>query len=121
MADAEDAVRVGIFAGVRPTAAECRTREHLLLPRRRGFVSTCSPRRARHEEYAGPWLLEPILDIGALAPDSHTEHQELAGNCSARRPEYSHSNGVNRCQETTLICKLVVFAALGLVGYLLVR
>jgi RNA polymerase sigma-70 factor (ECF subfamily) len=32
--------------------------------------------RARHEEYVGPWLPEPVLDTAALAPDSHTELAE---------------------------------------------
>jgi RNA polymerase sigma-70 factor, ECF subfamily len=32
--------------------------------------------RARREEYVGPWLPEPVLDAGALAPDSRTELAE---------------------------------------------
>src|SRR6266568_4104693 len=32
--------------------------------------------RARREEYVGPWLPEPVLDTGALAPDSRTELAE---------------------------------------------
>jgi RNA polymerase sigma-70 factor (ECF subfamily) len=32
--------------------------------------------RARHEEYVGPWLPEPVLDTQALAPDSRTELAE---------------------------------------------
>src|SRR5262249_49681372 len=32
--------------------------------------------RARHEEYVGPWLPEPVLDTEALAPDSRTELAE---------------------------------------------
>src|SRR5499433_182954 len=32
--------------------------------------------RARHEEYVGPWLPEPVVDTAALAPDSHTELAE---------------------------------------------
>jgi len=32
--------------------------------------------RARHEEYVGPWLPEPVLDTAALAPDSRTELAE---------------------------------------------
>jgi RNA polymerase sigma-70 factor, ECF subfamily len=32
--------------------------------------------RARREEYAGPWLPEPVVDTAALAPDSRTELAE---------------------------------------------
>ncbi|HVW87116.1 MAG TPA: sigma factor-like helix-turn-helix DNA-binding protein, partial [Bryobacteraceae bacterium] len=32
--------------------------------------------RARREEYAGPWLPEPVVDTAVLAPDSHTELAE---------------------------------------------
>src|SRR6185369_3516892 len=32
--------------------------------------------RARHEEYVGPWLPEPVLDTEALAPDSRAELAE---------------------------------------------
>ena len=32
--------------------------------------------RARHEEYVGPWLPEPVLDTAALAPDRRTELAE---------------------------------------------
>ena len=32
--------------------------------------------RARREEYVGPWLPEPVVDTGALAPDAHTEPAE---------------------------------------------
>jgi RNA polymerase sigma-70 factor (ECF subfamily) len=32
--------------------------------------------RARHEEYVGPWLPEPILDTATLAPDTRTELAE---------------------------------------------
>jgi RNA polymerase sigma-70 factor (ECF subfamily) len=32
--------------------------------------------RARREEYVGPWLPEPVLDTGALAPDRRTELAE---------------------------------------------
>ena len=32
--------------------------------------------RARHEEYVGPWLPEPVIDTAALAPDSRTELAE---------------------------------------------
>ena len=32
--------------------------------------------RARHEEYVGPWLPEPVVDTAALAPDNRTELAE---------------------------------------------
>jgi RNA polymerase sigma-70 factor (ECF subfamily) len=32
--------------------------------------------RARHEEYVGPWLPEPVFDTAALAPDRRTELAE---------------------------------------------
>jgi RNA polymerase sigma-70 factor (ECF subfamily) len=32
--------------------------------------------RARHEEYVGPWLPEPVVDMEGLAPDSRTELAE---------------------------------------------
>jgi RNA polymerase sigma-70 factor (ECF subfamily) len=32
--------------------------------------------RARREEYVGPWLPEPVVDMEALAPDSRTELAE---------------------------------------------
>jgi RNA polymerase sigma-70 factor, ECF subfamily len=32
--------------------------------------------RARHEEYVGPWLPEPVLDTAALAPDTRAELAE---------------------------------------------
>ena len=77
MADAEDAVQE---AYLRWHAAE---RDEVSDPR--AFLMTTTTRicldmltsaRARHEEYVGPWLPEPILDPAALAPDSRTELAE---------------------------------------------
>jgi RNA polymerase sigma-70 factor (ECF subfamily) len=74
IADAEDAVQE---AYLRWHAAD---REKVAAPR--AFLMTTTTRicldmltsaRARREEYVGPWLPEPVLDTGALAPDSHTE------------------------------------------------
>ena len=51
----------------------------------RAFLTTVATRicldvlrsaRARREEYVGPWLPEPVVDTGALAPDAHTELAE---------------------------------------------
>jgi RNA polymerase sigma-70 factor, ECF subfamily len=77
MADAEDAVQETYL---RWHAAD---RDKVLNPR--AFLMTTTTRicldmltsaRARHEEYVGPWLPEPVLDTAALAPDSHTELAE---------------------------------------------
>ena len=77
MADAEDAVQE---AYLRWHTAE---RDKVSDPR--AFLMTTTTRicldmltsaRARHEEYVGPWLPEPVLDTAALAPDRHTELAE---------------------------------------------
>ncbi len=77
MADAEDAVQE---AYLRWHATD---REKVLDPR--AFLMTTTARicldmltsaRARHEEYVGPWLPEPVLDTSALALDSRTELAE---------------------------------------------
>lgn len=77
MADAEDAVQETYL---RWHAAD---RQQVLNPR--AFLMTTTTRlcldmlttaRARHEEYVGPWLPEPVVDTGALAPDSQTELAE---------------------------------------------
>jgi RNA polymerase sigma-70 factor (ECF subfamily) len=77
MTDAEDAVQETYLRwhGV--------DRDHVLDPR--AFLMTTTTRicldlltsaRARHEEYVGPWLPEPVTDTAALAPDSRTELAE---------------------------------------------
>src|SRR5262245_13105452 len=77
MADAEDAVQETYL---RWHEAD---RDNVSNPR--AFLMTTTTRiclgmlksaRARHEEYVGPWLPEPVLDTAALAPDSHTELAE---------------------------------------------
>ena len=77
MADAEDAVQETYL---RWHGAD---RDKVLDPR--AFLMTTTTRicldmltsaRARHEEYVGPWLPEPVLDTAALAPDSRTELAE---------------------------------------------
>jgi RNA polymerase sigma-70 factor, ECF subfamily len=77
MADAEDAVQETYL---RWHAAD---RDNVSNPR--GFLMTTTTRicldmltsaRARHEEYVGPWLPEPVLDTAALAPDRRTELAE---------------------------------------------
>jgi RNA polymerase sigma-70 factor (ECF subfamily) len=77
MADAEDAVQETYLRwhGV--------DRDHVADPK--AFLMTTTARicldmltsaRARHEEYVGPWLPEPVIDTAALAPDSRTELAE---------------------------------------------
>jgi RNA polymerase sigma-70 factor, ECF subfamily len=77
MAEAEDAVQETYL---RWHGAD---REKVSDPR--AFLMTTTTRicldiltsaRARHEEYVGPWLPEPVVDTSALAPDSHTELAE---------------------------------------------
>src|SRR4029434_4581153 len=77
MTDAEDAVQETYL---RWHGAD---REKVSDPR--AFLMTTTTRicldiltsaRARHEEYVGPWLPEPVVDTSALAPDSHTELAE---------------------------------------------
>ena len=77
MADAEDAVQETYLRWHRAD------RNHVTDPR--AFLMTTTTRicldmltsaRARREEYAGPWLPEPVVDTAALAPDSRTELAE---------------------------------------------
>jgi RNA polymerase sigma-70 factor (ECF subfamily) len=77
IADGEDAVQETYL---RWHAAD---RDKVLDPR--AFLLTTTARicldlltsaRARREEYAGPWLPEPVVDTAALAPDSRTELAE---------------------------------------------
>ena len=77
MADAEDAVQETYL---RWHGAD---RDHVADPK--AFLMTTTTRvcldmltsaRARHEEYVGPWLPEPVIDTAALAPDSRTELAE---------------------------------------------
>ena len=77
IADAEDAAQETYL---RWHAAD---RDQVSNPR--AFLMTTATRicldlltsaRARREEYAGPWLPEPVVDTAALGPDSHTELAE---------------------------------------------
>jgi RNA polymerase sigma-70 factor, ECF subfamily len=77
IADAEDAVQE---AYLRWHSAD---RDRVSDPR--AFLMTTTTRicldmltsaRARHEEYVGPWLPEPVVDTEALAPDGRTELAE---------------------------------------------
>ena len=77
IAEAEDAVQ---DAYLRWHALD---RDQVTDPR--AFLTTATTRicldvlrsaRARHEEYVGPWLPEPVVDTNALAPDAQTELAE---------------------------------------------
>ena len=77
MADAEDAVQ--------DTYLRWHGTDRNKVSDPRAFLMTTTTRicldmltsaRARHEEYVGPWLPEPVVDTAALAPDSRTELAE---------------------------------------------
>jgi RNA polymerase sigma-70 factor, ECF subfamily len=51
-------------------------RAFLMTTTTRICVDMLTSARARHEEYVGPWLPEPVLDTAALAPDRRTELAE---------------------------------------------
>ena len=77
MAEAEDAVQ--------ETYLRWHATDHGNVSDPRAFLMTTTTRiclnvltsaRARHEEYVGPWLPEPVVDTAALAPDSRTELAE---------------------------------------------
>jgi RNA polymerase sigma-70 factor (ECF subfamily) len=77
MADAEDAVQetyVRWHEADRDTVSN--PRAFLMTTTTRICLDVLKSARARHEEYVGPWLPEPVLDTAALAPDSRTELAE---------------------------------------------
>src|SRR6516162_4899688 len=77
MADAEDAVQetyVRWHAADRAKVSD--PRAFLMTTTTRICLDMLTSARARHEEYVGPWLPEPVLDTAALAPDSRTELAE---------------------------------------------
>lgn len=77
MADAEDAVQEAYLrwhATDRDRVSE--PRAFLMTTTTRICLDMLTSARARHEEYVGPWLPEPIFDTAALMPDSHTELAE---------------------------------------------
>jgi RNA polymerase sigma-70 factor, ECF subfamily len=77
VADAEDAVQETYL---RWHAADrgnvCDPRAFLMTTTTRICLGMLTSARARHEEYVGPWLPEPVVDTTALAPDSRTELAE---------------------------------------------
>ncbi len=77
MADAEDAVQETYLrwhGANRENVSE--PRAFLMTTATRICLNMLTSARARHEEYVGPWLPEPVLDTAALAPDSRTELAE---------------------------------------------
>ncbi len=77
MADAEDAVQETYLrwhAADRDNVSD--PRAFLMTTTTRICLDMLTSARARHEEYVGPWLPEPVLDIAALAPDSRAELAE---------------------------------------------
>jgi len=77
MADAEDAVQETYLrwhAAGRDRVQE--PRAFLMTTTTRICLDMLTSARARHEEYVGPWLPEPVVDTAALTPDSHTELAE---------------------------------------------
>jgi RNA polymerase sigma-70 factor, ECF subfamily len=77
MADAEDAVQEAYLRwhGVdRGKVSE--PRAFLMTATTRICLDMLTSARARHEEYVGPWLPEPVVDTAALAPEGRTELAE---------------------------------------------
>jgi len=77
MADAEDAVQETYLrwhAADRDNVSD--PRAFLMTTTTRICLDMLTSARARHEEYIGPWLPEPVLDTAALAPDKRTELAE---------------------------------------------
>jgi RNA polymerase sigma-70 factor (ECF subfamily) len=77
MADAEDAVQETYLrwhGADRDRVSE--PRAFLMTTTTRICLDMLKSARARREEYAGPWLPEPVVDAAALAPDSRTELAE---------------------------------------------
>jgi RNA polymerase sigma-70 factor (ECF subfamily) len=77
MADAEDAVQETYLrwhAADRNNVSD--PRAFLMTTTMRICLDMLTSARARHEEYVGQWLPEPILDTAALAPDTRTELAE---------------------------------------------
>jgi RNA polymerase sigma-70 factor (ECF subfamily) len=77
MADGEDAVQETYLrwhAADRGNVSD--PRAFLMTTMTRICLDMLTSARARHEEYVGPWLPEPILDTATLAPDTRTELAE---------------------------------------------
>ena len=77
VSDAEDAVQEAYLRwhGTDRTTVQD-PRAFLMTTTTRICLDVLTSARARREEYAGPWLPEPVLDAAALAPDTATELAE---------------------------------------------
>jgi RNA polymerase sigma-70 factor (ECF subfamily) len=77
IADAEDAVQETYLRWhAVDRDAVSNPRAFLMTTTTRICLDVLTSARARHEEYTGPWLPEPVLDTAALAPDRRTELAE---------------------------------------------
>ena len=77
MTDAEDAVQETYLRWHRADRANVADpRAFLMTTTTRICLDVLTSARARHEEYVGPWLPEPVFDTAALAPDRRTELAE---------------------------------------------
>lgn len=77
MADAEDAVQETYLRWHRADRDKVsEPKAFLMTTTTRICLDMLTSARARHEEYVGPWLPEPVVDTAALAPDSSTELAE---------------------------------------------
>jgi RNA polymerase sigma-70 factor (ECF subfamily) len=77
MSDAEDAVQETYLrwhGADREQVSDARA--FLMTTTARICIDMLTSARARREQYVGPWLPEPVLDTGALAPDSSAEMAE---------------------------------------------
>jgi RNA polymerase sigma-70 factor (ECF subfamily) len=77
MSDAEDAVQETYLRWHATDRNNVRDpRAFLMTTATRICLDLLTSARVRREEYAGPWLPEPVVDTAALAPDSATELAE---------------------------------------------
>jgi RNA polymerase sigma-70 factor (ECF subfamily) len=77
MADAEDAVQETYLRWHRADRDKIsEPKAFLMTTATRICLDMLTSARARHEEYVGPWLPEPIFDTAALTPDSRAELAE---------------------------------------------
>jgi RNA polymerase sigma-70 factor (ECF subfamily) len=77
MADSEDAVQETYLRWHKADRdSVSNARAFLMTTTSRICLDMLTSARARHEEYVGPWLPEPVLNTAALAPDSRSDLAE---------------------------------------------
>src|SRR5690349_13759435 len=77
LSDAEDAVQETYLRWHATDRGKVSNpRAFLMTTTTRICLDMLTSARARHEEYVGPWLPEPVVDAEALASDSRTELAE---------------------------------------------